>query len=131
MESNDRELANNISDNRANWHKIRNSAYSPVNSQVQYRHNFPHPYLINGNQTPPNTNETKSQNEIEYIQKPSSSPTPMLFKPSLSPVPPKMLPYLLKDPEILTKHIMRNNYLRPGLYQIVRPAPHSQYWRPI
>lgn len=128
MEPTDRNLANNISDIRTNWHKIRNSAYSPVNSQLQYRHNFPQPYLINQNQTPLNTSETNIQNE--YIQKPSS---PTLFRPSLSPVPPKMLPYLLKEPVFLTKNLMRNNYLRPGLYQIVRPVVNqqSQYWKPI
>lgn len=128
MEPNDRDSVN-----RTNWHKIRNSANSPVNTQLQYRHNFPQPYLISQNQTPPNTNETKSQNEIEYIQKPSTSPTPTLFRPSLSPIPPKLLPYMLKEPEILTKHLMRNNYLRPGLYKIIRPVvkPYTQFWKPI
>lgn len=128
MDPNDRDLANNISDNRTNWHKIRSSSYSPLNNQTQHRHNFPQPYLINHNQTSPNTSETNIQNE--YIQKPSS---PTLFRPSLSPVPPKLLPYLLKEPEILTKHLIRNNYIRPGLYQIVRPVANqqSQYWKYI
>jgi hypothetical protein len=126
MNPNDHDLANNISDVRTNWHKIRNSAYGPVNNQLQHRHKFPQPYQININESPPN--QTKSENM--YIQKPS---TPTVIKPSLSPIPSKMLPYMLKEPEGPITHIVRNNYLPPGLYKIVRPVvkPHMHYWKSI
>lgn len=110
--------------------------YHSIGQSSGQRHIFSYPITNNSvfqrpvfmsKMSPPTTPTIDEQNRFQNnggfrlspTQRVSSSPTPI--KPSTPPIPPKLVPFLLKEPEILTKHILRNNVLKPGLYQIVRP----------
>ena len=115
-------------------HRPHHPHHRPHHPYYPYPRPYPLPLYtqaVHPNPQSPTMRESPSStNDIGFPPPPlppSSSPVQVFMKPSTPPIPPKVIPYMLKEPQILTKHIIENHSLQPGIYKIVRPTPYRRH----